>query len=320
MKNIFEIKQLKNINLKHLSTPMIIGIIILFLFIILSFMSDVFMTADNQYNVLRSTAIYGIVALGVTFVILTGGIDLSVGSVIGLSGIIATKLMVMGIPISLAILISIIAGTMVGVLNGIIIHYGKVPAFVATLGTMTAGRGLVNVISDGQRVSQLPSNFIDFAGGSVFGLSNLFLVWVFLIIAACFILYKTVIGRSIYAVGSNEESARLSGISVPKVLITTYAISAFLASIAGVLLASRLGSGVPSAGLGYELDAIAATVIGGTALTGAIGGPIGTALGSILLATLRNGGVLLGVNSFILQILIGSLIVIAVIVEKLRKK
>lgn len=298
------------------SSVMIVGVVLVLLMAYLTYSSNVFLTYNNMFNLFRSTSIYGVIAIGMTFVILTGGIDLSVGSVVGLTSIISTMLMKSGMPIAISITIAMLAGISVGIINGIIIHYGKVPPFIATLGSMTVVRGLIKLVSDAKMITGLPKSFSNFSLQANLGLPNLFWIWLVGIILAWFVLSRTIYGRNIYAIGSNEESARLSGINISRNIIYVYATSALLSGIAGIMLASRLSSGIPTAGSGYELDAIAATVVGGTALTGAKGGVIGTFLGSILLATIRNGGILLGMNPFILEVIIGLLIVFAVIAQR----
>ncbi len=251
-----------------------------------------------------------------TFVILTGGIDLSVGSVVGLTSILSSMMIKNGLPISVSIIVALSAGIFVGIVNGIIIHYGKVPPFIATLGAMTVVRGVIKLVSDAKMITGLDQGFIDFALNKFLLLPNLFWIWLIVIVLSWFILSRTIFGRNVYAIGSNEESSRLSGINISRNIIYVYVTSALLSGIAGIMLASRLSSGIPTAGSGYELDAIAATVVGGTALTGAKGGVIGTVIGAILLATIRNGGVLLGINPFILEVIIGSLIVVSVIAQR----
>jgi ribose transport system permease protein len=298
------------------SSVVTVAVVLAILMIYLTFSSDVFLTYDNMFNLFRATSIYGVIAIGMTFVILTGGIDLSVGSVVGLTSILSTMMIKSGTPVNISIILALFAGIAVGVVNGIVIHYGKVPPFIATLGSMTVVRGLIKLVSDAKMITGLTESFTSFALNKFLGIPNLFWIWLIVIIIAWFILSRTIFGRNVYAIGSNEESARLSGINISRNIIYVYATSAMLAGVAGIMLASRLSSGIPTVGSGYELDAIAATVVGGTALTGAKGGVIGTVLGSILLATIRNGGVLLGINPFILEILIGLLIVFAVIAQR----
>lgn len=293
-----------------------IAIVLIVLMTVLSFASKVFLTYENLFNLFRSTSIYGVIAIGITFVILTAGIDLSVGSVVGLSSILVSLFMKQGYPISIAILIALLASVLAGAMNGVIIHFGKVAPFIATLGSMTIIRGIVKLISGAKIITGFSKEFVGFATGKFLFLPNLFWVWGSVIILSWIVLKYTVFGRNIYSIGSNQEAARLSGINIGKNIVFVYTVSGGLSGVAGIMLASRLASGLPLAGVGYELDAIAATVVGGTSLFGAIGGTMGTALGSILITTIRNGGVLLGLNSFILEILVGALIVLAVIAQR----
>jgi ribose transport system permease protein len=271
-------------------------IIMLVLILALWVTNDKFLSFVNVTNLLRQTAIIGVLAIGMTFVILSGGIDLSVGSVLAFSSILASKLMVAGFPVWAAIIIALIAGAIVGALMGIIIHKGKVPAFIATLGGMTIVRGLVMLMSGAQKIMGLPGVIVDFAIQRYLGIPAMAYVWFITIIIGWFVSKYTVFGRNMYAIGSNTEAARLSGIKI------------------GINIC-----GVPTAGQGYELDAIAAVVVGGGSLNGAIGSIPGTVLGTIIIASIRNGGTLLGINPFILDISVGGLIVIAVLFDQLRK-
>jgi ribose transport system permease protein len=281
--------------------------------------NDMFLSFVNVTNLLRQTAIIGVLAIGMTFVILSGGIDLSVGSVLAFSSILASKLMVAGFPMWAAIGIALIAGAIIGAFMGIIIHKGKVPAFIATLGGMTIVRGLVMLMSGAQKIMGLPGVIVDFAIQRYLGIPAMAYVWFITIIIGWFVSKYTVFGRNMYAIGSNTEAARLSGIKIGINICGIYAFSAFMASVAGILMTARLGNGVPTAGQGYELDAIAAVVVGGGSLNGAIGSIPGTVLGTIIIASIRNGGTLLGINPFILDISVGGLIVIAVLFDQLRK-
>jgi len=295
-------------------------IILGLLFIILSIASESFLTFYNLSNLVRQTAIIGIVAIGMTFVIIAGGIDLSVGSVVGMSGVVAGILMNKGINIFLAVVIGIAVGALVGFINGIVIYDGKVPAFIATLGAMTVARGSIMLVSGARMIGGLPKEFTNFAQLEIAGIPSLFLVWLAIILGTSFILIKTHFGRNVYAIGSNEEAARLSGINIRTNVYKIYTVCAFMSAVAGILMTSRLGNAIPTGGMGYELDAIAAAVIGGASLSGAEGTIFGTALGAIIMATLRNGGNILGINSFILEITIGVLIVAAVLIDKRKKK
>jgi len=294
-------------------------IILMVLIVVLWVMNDKFLSFANVTNLLRQTAIIGVLAIGMTFVILSGGIDLSVGSVLAFSSILASQLMVAGFPVWAAIIIALVAGAIIGALMGIIIHKGKVPAFIATLGGMTVVRGLVMLMCGAQKIMGLPEAIGDFAVQRYLGIPAMAYVWFITIIIGWFVSKYTVFGRNMYAIGSNTEAARLSGIKIGINICGIYAFSAFMASIAGMLMTARLGNGVPTAGQGYELDAIAAVVVGGGSLNGAIGSIPGTVLGTIIIASIRNGGALLGINPFILDISIGSLIVVAVLIDQLRK-
>jgi len=279
-----------------------------------------FLSLVNVTNLLRQTAIIGVLAIGMTFVILSGGIDLSVGSVLAFSSVIASKLMVSGLPIWLSVGIALLGGALLGAIMGLIIHYGKVPAFIATLGGMTVVRALVMLITGANKVLGLPEAIGDFAVQRFFQIPAMSYIWFLTIIIGIIISRYTTFGRNMYAIGSNEEAARLSGIKIGISICGIYAFCGLMSAVAGILMTARLGSGVPTAGQGYELDAVAAVVVGGASLTGAVGSIFGTVLGTIIIATIKNGGTLLGINFFILDIMIGSLIVIAVLIDQLRKK
>jgi ribose transport system permease protein len=289
-------------------------------FIILSFTSPSFMTLNNLSNLVRQVSIIGVVSIGMTIVIISGGIDLSVGSMVGFANILVAVLMVNGVPIIPSIIIALAAGAALGMLNGVLIHDGRVPPFIATLGMMTAVRGLLMLISDARMIAGLPKPFLQFAQISILWVPSLFFVW--LVVIALSVVMTTLMrfGRNVFAFGSNSEAARLSGISLRSTVYGVYAFSALASSIAGILYTSRLANGIPTAGEGYELDAIAAAVVGGASLMGGEGTILGTVLGAMIIATLRNGGNLLGINPFILQIAIGVLIVVAVMIDQLNKR
>lgn len=293
--------------------------IMIFLIVFLSLASEFFFTAENLTNLVRHTSIVGVVAIGMTFVIISGGIDLSVGSVLGLSGMVAAILMRDGVSIIVAVAAGIVSGTVVGVINGIIIHKGKVPPFIATMGSMIVVRGVIMLISGARMVSGIPREFTNFSQISFAGLPALFITWLVIIVLANFTAKRTLFGRNIYAIGSNEEAARLSGISIQTNVVKVYALCSFTAAIAGIMMTARLANGVPTGGDGFELDAIAAAVIGGASLSGAEGTILGTVLGAFIMAMLRNGGTLMGINPFILQIAIGTIVVVAVLIDKQKK-
>jgi ribose transport system permease protein len=291
-------------------------VVLLVLFGALTLASNEFLTGNNLANLARQVAIFGIIAVGQLLVILTAGIDLSVGSVLGLSGAVTAELLVHGWPIPLAILIGLLVGVLLGLVNGSLVAYAGLPPFIVTLGMLGIARGIVLVLTNASTVQPLPNSFANIANGSLLGVPNL--LWVFVAVAAvaAFVLRRTVFGRYVYAVGSNPESARLSGVPVTKILVTVYVISGLLAALGGVLFTSRLNAGIPTAGTGYELNAIAACVIGGASLFGAKGSAFGAAAGALIVATLNNGGNLLAINPFYLQIGIGLLILLAVFFDQ----
>jgi ribose transport system permease protein len=287
--------------------------------VILSFATKNFFTVNNLRNLVRQTSVNGIIALGMTFVIISGGIDLSVGSVVGVASIVVAKLLVAGMGIFPAIIIALLVCMLLGTLNGLIIHYGKVPPFIATLGMMQAARGIVMLLSNARMIAGLPKSFTGFAQLVFLGFPSLFFVWFLVILVTFVITTKTIFGRNIFAYGSNIEAARLSGINTAKVTVSVYAMSGLLSGIAGILMTSRLGNGIPTAGQGYEMDAIASAVVGGASLSGGSGTIIGTVLGALLISLIQNGGNLLGINAFILQIIVGVLIVASVWYDQIRK-
>lgn len=291
-------------------------IVLLVLFGALTLASDEFLTGNNLGNLARQVAIFGIIAVGQLLVILTAGIDLSVGSVLGLTGCVSAELLVHGWPAILAILVALLVGVALGSFNGALVAFAKLPPFIVTLGMLGIARGVVLVLTDASTVQPLPSSFGDIANGNFLGLPNLLWMFVVVVLIAAFVLRRTVFGRYVYAVGSNPESARLAGVPVTAVLVSVYAISGLLAAVGGVLFTSRLDAGIPTAGTGYELNAIAACVIGGASLFGAKGGAFGAAAGALIVGTLNNGGNLLAVNAFYLQIIIGALILIAVFFDQ----
>jgi ribose transport system permease protein len=291
-------------------------IVLLILFGALTLLSDQFLTGNNLANLARQVAIFGIIAIGQLLVILTAGIDLSVGSVLGLSGCVTAEMLVRGTPIPLAILAGLLVAVSAGVINGVLVSYANLPPFIVTLGMLGIARGVVLVFTDASTIQPLPEGFSEIANGTLLGVPNL--LWIFAVVAVttAFVLRRTVFGRYIYAIGSNPESARLAGVPVKRVLVAVYAIAGLLAGVGGVLFTSRLDAGIPTAGTGYELNAIAACVIGGASLFGAKGGAFGAAAGALIVATLNNGGNLLAINAFYLQIIIGLLILVAVFFDQ----
>ncbi|GHO90699.1 sugar ABC transporter permease [Reticulibacter mediterranei] len=295
------------------------GILVLLIFIaVLMLATSSFLTWTNLDNLVRQVAVFAILSIGQLFVILTGGIDLSVGSVLGLSGGVTALLLIAKVPIPLAILAGLAIGVFTGLLNGMLVAYLKLPPFIATLGMLGVARGLVLLLTGAKTIAPLADSFNAIANGFFLGLPSLFWILLLVAVVAAFVLERTVFGRYVYAVGSNAESARLSGVPVNIVLIAVYCISGLLAGLAGVLTTSRLGAGIPTAGTGYELQAIAGAVIGGASLSGAKGRVSGAVIGALIMAMLANGGNLLAIDPFYLQIAIGLLIILAVYFDHLQ--
>ncbi|MGI9075895.1 MAG: ABC transporter permease [Gemmatimonadaceae bacterium] len=274
-----------------------------------------FATVSNMLNVVEQSSIIGVVAAGMTFVILTGGIDLSIGSLVALSGIALGSAFQAGIPIPAAAAIGLAIGLLGGLVNGALITAGRLPPFIATLGMMSVARGAALMLSDGRPISGYPEAFRVLATGNVLGVPLPVVLMLTLYAAAHFTLARTVFGRYTYAIGGNEEAAALSGVNVRAVKTAVYGISGVLSAVTSLLLVARLNSAQPIAGNMYELDAIAAVVIGGTSLLGGTGSVTGTLVGALIMGVLRNGLNLLGVSSYVQQIAIGAVIVVAVLVD-----
>ncbi|MFE7647557.1 ABC transporter permease/substrate-binding protein [Streptomyces phaeoluteigriseus] len=290
------------------------------LLIAMSALSGDFLTTDNLLNVGVQAAVTAILAFGVTFVIVSAGIDLSVGSVAALSAtVLAWSATSHGVPVVLAVVLAVATGIAAGLVNGFLIAYGKLPPFIATLAMLSVARGLSLVISEGSPIAfpDSVSHLGDTLGG---WLPVPVLVMVVMGLIAAFVLGRTYIGRSMYAIGGNEEAARLSGLRVKKQKLAIYALSGVFAAAAGIVLASRLSSAQPQAADGYELDAIAAVVIGGASLAGGTGKASGTLIGALILAVLRNGLNLLSVSAFWQQVVIGVVIALAVLLDTVRRK
>lgn len=295
------------------------GVLIAFLliFVALSIFTNTFFTVPNMLNVVRQVSVNGIIAVGIMFVLLTGGIDLSVGSIVALSGVVAAQ--IAQYPEnhwSFAVLLGLLMGAGIGVVNGFIIVKVKVVPFVATLGMMGAARGLALVLSGGRPISRLSDPFRQIGGGVIFG----FLPILSIIMLLCFVigyivLNRTKFGRYVYAIGGNEKAARVSGLKVDQIKFLVYVISATFAALAGIVLASRINAGSPVSGDGFELDAIAAVVIGGTSLSGGVGKIWGTLLGVMMVGMINNGLDLLNVSSYYQLIIKGAIIVLAVAID-----
>ena len=288
--------------------------------IVITALNPSFMTTDNILNILRQVSISALIAFGMTFVILTGGIDLSVGSTLALTGAIAASMLASGMDPVLTMFTALLIGAILGAINGVIIAKGKVAPFIATLATMTIFRGLTLVFTEGRPISDL-GNEISFqmlGKGYFFGVPVPVVTMIVAFFALYFIMHKTTFGRRVYAVGGNEGAAKLSGINVDRIKIAVYSLTGMLAALSALILTSRLNSAQPTAGTSYELDAIAAVVLGGTSLTGGRGWIFGTLVGALIIGVLNNGLNLIGVSSFFQQVVKGLVILVAVLID--RKK
>ena len=288
---------------------------------VLSVATENFLTVQNILTILLQISVIGIVAIGQTMVMITAGIDLSVGSIVGLSGVTAALGMAsLGLSIPVAVLLGVAAGLLCGVINGLLVTGVKIPPFIATLGMMSIARGAALVLTDGQSVHGIAPGFRWLGNGKVLGLPVpvLFLLGVALVMGV--VLNKMTLGRHALAIGSNQETARMSGVNVSLELVKVYGISGLLAGLGGVILASRTAIGSPTAGQMYELDAIAACVIGGTSLFGGVGTISGAIIGAGLMGLIRNGSNLLGISAFWQQIVIGVIICLAVAWDQYRRR
>lgn len=304
---------IKGLLLKYKS---FIGLVILCL--VISFITPRFLTVSNILNILTQVSVNAIIAIGMCFVILTGGIDLSVGSIVAIAGAVAAALVSKGVNVGLAVVITLVIGAVIGLINGITIAKGKIQAFIATLATMTVFRGVTYVFTDGNPISGLESNFTVIGNGRLVGIPFPVIIILVVVLAAWYVLTQTRYGRYVYAVGGNEDSARLSGINTDKIKSLVYVLSGITAALSGIVVTSRIGSASPNAGMSFELDAIAAVVLGGTSLTGGEGTIIGTIIGAMIIGVLNNGLNLMNVSPFYQSVVKGIVILIAVLMD--RKK
>jgi ribose transport system permease protein len=289
--------------------------------IYLSFASPVFLTLDNLFNIVSQTAVTAIIALGMTFVIITAGIDLSVGSVAALAGVLGVQMMVnLGMSWPLAVIGGTLIGGLAGLVNGLLITWTRLAPFIATLGMLSVARGVVNIITGAVAVFGVPDSFRLLGQGVIDGIPIPLITLVVLAIVAHLVLSRTRLGRYAYAIGSNKEAARLSGIRVGAYLIAVYVLQGLLAGFGGMIAMSRVASGQPLFGDGLELDIIAATVIGGASLFGGQGTILGTLIGAFLIAVIRNGAVLLNIDIFTQSVIIGVIIWLAVIWDQFRRR
>lgn len=304
-------------------------IIVFFLFcIILSLVSSNFLNPKNLMNVLRQVSINGLLSIGMTFVILTGGIDLSVGSILAFSGVVGASLVSTAFggkgqahSVWIAIMASVSACAFLGAVNGFLVARLRIPAFVTTLGMLSMARGFTFIYTDGMPIPNISKDFLVIGQGIILGFMPLpVIIFAALFVICWIILYKTRFGRYVYAVGGNEKSAKVSGVNTKLIIFLVYVISGIMAAIGGLILTARTTAGLPQAGTSYELDAIAAVVIGGTSLTGGQGDLIGTLFGVLIIGIINNGLDLLGVSSYYQQVIKGAIIIGAVLLDSIRKR
>ncbi|MDQ1196000.1 ribose ABC transporter permease [Agrobacterium sp. SORGH_AS 787] len=285
--------------------------------ILMGLASDNFFSVNNIMNVLRQVSVVGILAVGMTFVILTGGIDLSVGAVMALVGTLSAGLMVnTGLPASVALPAGLFIGLGIGIFNGALVAWGKMPAIIVTLATMGMARGLGLIYSGGYPVSGIPSWISWFGVGRIGIVPVPVVIMVVIYAVAWVLLQRTAFGRHVYALGGNELAARLSGVKTQRVKLAVYGISGVTAALAALILTGRLMSGQPNAGVGFELDAIAAVVLGGTAIAGGRGLILGTLIGAVLLGILNNGLNLMGINPYLQDVIKGFIILLAIYIGR----
>lgn len=288
--------------------------------VVLWILTPHFLTVSNLLNVAQQTSINAIIAVGLTFVIVSGGIDLSVGSIVAFAGVVMASLMAREVAWPVAVAAGLGTGLGCGLTNGVLITFGRLPPFIATLGMMSVARGAALLYTDGRPISGFGQGFRWLATGEVLFVPVPVLVMVAIYAVAHFILRRTLFGRYVFAIGGNEEAALLSGVRVRLHKAAVYGVCGALSALAAAVLTARLNSAQPIAGINYELDAIAATVIGGTSLLGGQGSVVGTLIGALIMGVLRNGLNLLGVSSFIQQLVIGAVIILAVLMDMAFKR
>jgi ribose/xylose/arabinose/galactoside ABC-type transport system permease subunit len=287
---------------------------------VLWILTPYFLTVSNLLNIAQQTSINAIIAVGMTFVIITAGIDLSVGSVMAFAGVALASTLQSGLPLPLAIIVGLGVGLLSGLVNGLLITLGRLPPFISTLGMMSVARGAALLYTGGRPISGFPESFRYLATGEILHIPVPVIIMIGVYTIAHFVLTRTKLGRYTYAIGGNEEAAKLSGVNVTFYKSMVYSLCGMLSGLAAIILTARLNSAQPIAGIMYELDAIAATVIGGTSLMGGAGTIFGTLIGAFIMGVLRNGLNLLDVSSFVQQTVIGSVIIAAVLMDMAFKK
>ncbi|MCG4579771.1 ribose ABC transporter permease [Clostridium cochlearium] len=294
---------------------------LILLCVIISILTPRFLNVSNIMNVFTQVSVNAILAIGMSFVILTGGIDLSVGSTLAISGAISASIIRATNSIFLSIIVALIIGAIIGLMNGVVVAKGKIQAFIVTLATMTIFRGVTMVYTNGTPISGLSDKFMLIGNKKILGYIPVpAIITIVVLIIAWYILSQTRYGRYVYALGGNEDSARLSGINTDKIKTIVYVICGITAALSGVITTSRVGSASPNAGLGFELDAIAAVVLGGTSLAGGEGTVVGTIIGAMIIGVLNNGLNLAGVSAYYQSIVKGLVILLAVLIDKKSKK
>ncbi|MDO5785833.1 MAG: ABC transporter permease [Eubacteriales bacterium] len=306
-------KQTKSV--KALVSEYFIFIIFAVLVIILTCLKPSFIQPTNLVNILKQASINGILSFGMMFVIIAGGFDMSVGSTVAFTGILAAMLGQGNYPLVVPLTIALLAGLAVGLVNGIGVAIGDLPPFIMTLGTMTAVRGLALLICHGKPVTGISAQYQAIAASSIFGIPMLAVFLVIIIVICAFVLSKTVYGRRVYACGGNLLAARVAGINTIGIRISTFAIAGLLAGLCGFLMTSRVTIGQPTAAESYEMDAITACVVGGVSMTGGVGRPWGVVIGALLITVIANGLDILGVSSHWQKIVKGLIIVLAVLID-----
>jgi len=313
-------KSSNNVNIKDLLVKYKSFLGLALLIVVVSLLNPAFLSPKNIMNILRQTSVNAVIAAGMTFVILIGGIDLSVGSILGISGAVCASILVSGHGVVMAVIAALIVGAVVGFLNGFVIAKGKLQPFIATLATMTILKGLTLVFTNGNPITlgsnDLAMKFGNIGGGTIFGIPTPAIIMIVVFMICYYILHSTKMGRYTYALGSNEEATKLSGLNTDNIKMWVYTISGILSAVAGIIITSRLYSAQPTAGSGYELDAIAAVVLGGTSLNGGKGKITGTIIGALIIGVLSNALNILDVSSYYQTMVKGAVILLAVLLDR----
>jgi ribose transport system permease protein len=303
------------------STELTLFIVVLALFVFLSLATNSFFTKYNLTNLLKQTSIVGIVSVAATLVIMSGGIDLSVGSIVGMGSLVSALLMSsLKMSIFWVVLLPLVVCSALGLFNGIMINELKLAPFITTLGSMIIIRGVIEVISGAKTIVGIYPQFSILSTNMFLGIPLLGWVWLFIVIIVALIIKYTRFGRNIFVIGNGEDVAKLSGINIRSNIYSIYMLSGLLSGIAGLLLTARINSAIPTGGAGYEMTSIAAAVIGGASLQGGEGSIVGTLLGTFLMVLINNGGIQLGIDPFVMDITSGVLIILAVTIDQLRRK